>query len=65
MKVVNKIPNPKETAKGTKNFAWVLVVKIKGIKPINVVSDVNIIALNRALPAPLAATMRATPLRRA
>ena len=63
--VVNKIPKPKETAKGTKNFAWVLVVKIKGIKPINVVSDVNIIALKRALPALLAATIRSTPLRRA
>ena len=63
--VANKIPKAKEIAIGITTCACKLRSKMMGNKPIKVVSDVKIIALNRCEPASIAAFTKEWPSLRA
>lgn len=61
--VANKIPKASEIAIGTKNIDCVDVANIIGNKPKNVVSEVSMTALNRAVPAVTTASSKEPPFR--
>ena len=64
MAVANRIPNPSDTAIGTRNLAWMSVSNSMGVKPAKVVSEVNRMGRNRAAPASVAALTKSSPLAR-
>ena len=48
-RVEKRTPKPKETAIGTKNFAWILLSNIKGRTPMKVVIEVRRIVRCRTI----------------